>query len=297
MKIMRLGMTESGILLLNFIINHCNPNEELKNELFYYFFDLTNWLYNSGGFYDKNIKISSNGEFNYSIWSNNFNIFINYLENSIYECNTTQLIFWDGFVTRMFEEYKESFINKYKISNVNKVNNIVYSNSVDIFHYSIENIFNCMKDKKVLVISSFGKLIKLQYDSGNMNKIYDSFPNIEKIIPFQFPYCFLNNGPHNNYFETLDVVFEEIKKIDFDIALLSCGSYGHILCHKIDSELKKDAIYIGGVITRLFGILSSREKKKKKNIESYNINEYWITEIPEEYKPENYKKIEDGCYW
>jgi len=294
MKIMRLGMTESGILLLNFIINYCNPSEELKRELFYFFFDLTKWLYTSGGFYDKNIKGSNYNDFNDSVWSNNFFTFINYLEISIYNCNTTHLIFWDGFVTRMFQEYKEPFINKYKISNINNVNNNVYSNSVDIFHYSIENIFNCIKDKKVLVISSFGKLIKLQYDSGNMDKIYNKFPNIEKLISFQFPYCFLNNGPHNNYFETLEEVFEEIKKIDFDIALLGCGSYGHILCHKIDSELNKDAIYVGGVITTLFGILSSREKN---NVEKLNINEYWITKIPDEYKPENYKSIEDGCYW
>jgi hypothetical protein len=25
--------------------------------------------------------------------------------------------------------------------------------------------------------------------------------------------------------------------------------------------------------------------------------EFWITEIPEEYKPKDYIKIEYGCYW
>ena len=103
----------------------------------------------------------------------------------------------------------------------------------------------------------------------------------------------MNNGPHNNYHETLEAIFNEIKTIDFDIALLGCGSYGHMLCHLIDKELKKDAIYIGGSIQTIFGILSSREKK----CSNLPVNEYWITQIPEEYKPPNYKMIEDGCYW
>jgi hypothetical protein len=150
-----------------------------------------------------------------------------------------------------------------------------------------------MRDKKVLVISSFAGLIKQQYECGNVYKIYDNFPNITGIEVFQFPYCFFNNGPHNNYFETLDAVYEEIKKIDFDIALLGCGAYGHMLCNLIDGELKKDAVYVGGNIQTMFGILNNREKIHTK----YETNEYWITEIPEEYRPPNYNMIENGCYW
>ena len=66
-----------------------------------------------------------------------------------------------------------------------------------------------------------------------------------------------------------------------------------MLCHKIDSDLKKDAIYIGGSIQTLFGIISSREKEHGKI--KYDKN--WISEIPDEYKPMNYKSIENGCYW
>ena len=64
----------------------------------------------------------------------------------------------------------------------------------------------------------------------------------------KFPYCFLNNGPHNNYHETLEYIFDKIKEVDFDVALLGCGCYGHLLCHKIHNELNKDAIYLGGSI-------------------------------------------------
>jgi hypothetical protein len=30
---------------------------------------------------------------------------------------------------------------------------------------------------------------------------------------------------------------------------------------------------------------------------NFENKEYWVTTIPDEYKPPNYEKIEDGCYW
>ena len=39
---------------------------------------------------------------------------------------------------------------------------------------------------------------------------------------------------------------QEIKKLDFDIALLGCGGYGLPLCNFIIKDMDKSAIYIGG---------------------------------------------------
>jgi hypothetical protein len=182
--------------------------------------------------------------------------------------------------------FKNDFIQKYNIKNFTLLNGTNFQDRID-------NIFSMMNEKKVLVISSFDGLIQQQFESGNLKKIYSNFPNITKLSTIKFPYCFHNNGPHQNYFETLDSVFEEIKKIDFDIAVLGCGAYGHMLCHKIDKELNKDAIYIGGSIQTLFGIISSREKDHGK----IKYTEHWISDIPIEYRPKNYKLIENGCYW
>jgi hypothetical protein len=66
-----------------------------------------------------------------------------------------------------------------------------------------------------------------------------------------------------------------------------------MLCHKIHDVLNKDAIYVGGSIQTLFGIISSREKEHGK----IKYDEYWISEIPKKYRPDNYKLIENGCYW
>ena len=46
--------------------------------------------------------------------------------------------------------------------------------------------------------------------------------------------------------------------MDFDIALLGCGCYGHPLCDFIRNELNKSAIYIGGGLQLLFGVMGGR---------------------------------------
>ena len=51
---------------------------------------------------------------------------------------------------------------------------------------------------------------------------------------------------------------EDIKYINFDIALLGCGGYGLPLCHFIKTKLNKSAIYIGGGLQLLFGVFGGR---------------------------------------
>lgn len=286
MKIVRLGMTEGGLLILTFLLKYCKPNQQLKNMIRTKIMGLIQWLYTTSGYYDKSVK-GRYFDFKYDAMNQNFSKFMQHLKQSVIGCEKAQFIFHYGLIMDTFLKHKQQFLNYYNITNFELLNETKIEDRMD-------DIFNHMKNKRVLIISCFGPLIKQQYDSGNMNKIYKNFPNIKDLTYVKFPYCFFNNGPHNNYFETLDSIFAQIKEKDFDIALLSCGSYGHMLCHKIHEELSKEAIYIGGPITNLFGILSSRERKHSKHIIT---NEYWITSIPDEYKPPNYKLIEDGCYW
>ena len=285
MKIIRLGMTETSLLFLTYVSRYCNVDVQVKKYISKFILSMVNWLYSTSGYYDKSVN-GTHFNFDVSALNQNYFKFINHLEQCVENCHETQFFFHGGIVSELFNAFKDSFLAHYKITNFQSLNGTK-------FYDRIDSIFDCMANRKVLAISSFDGLIQLQYTSGNVYKIYNKFPQIQALHTIKFPYCFLNNGPHNNYHETLEAIFNEIKTIDFDIALLGCGSYGHMLCHLIDKELKKDAIYIGGSIQTIFGILSSREKK----CSNLPVNEYWITEIPEEYKPPNYKMIEDGCYW
>jgi hypothetical protein len=51
---------------------------------------------------------------------------------------------------------------------------------------------------------------------------------------------------------------DDISKIDFDIALLSCGSYANCLGAFISKSLNRKAIYLGGVLNILFNIYAKR---------------------------------------
>jgi hypothetical protein len=285
MKIVRLGQTESSLLFLTYISRAFNLDKNTKKRISTIILSLVNWLYSTSGYYDKNVK-GSHFDFDITALNKNYFNYINHLEEAISNCEITQFFFHEGFVMNLLNIYKNDFIKKYNIHNFTILNGTEFQDRIN-------NIFSYMQNKKVLVISSFDGLIQQQYDSGNLYKIYENFPKLISLQTIKFPYCFSNNGPHNNYFETLESIFEQIKQLDFDIALLGCGAYGHMLCHKISEHLCKDAIYIGGSIQTLFGILSSREKQHGK----IKYNEYWITSIPEEYKPKNYKLVEDGCYW
>lgn len=284
MKIIRLGMTESGLLFLNWIYKNINLKEDIRQFINENIMSLTRWLYTTSGYYDKSV-----GYFDESALNENYYKFIGHLETAVQECDETRFYFHDGPIMNLYSQLKEKFHNYY---NLNKV--VILNNTKSIAN--IAPTFKLICDKKVLVISSFSDLIKQQYESGNVYKLGIDFPRINSLDYVTTPYCFLNQGPHQNYFETLESIFKEIQTKDFDIALLGCGAYGHMLTHKIHSELKKDAIYIGGPITNFFGILSTRELNHGMG-KDIVLNEYWITTIPESFRPPNYKYIENGCYW
>ena len=287
MKIVRLGMTESSLLFLTYASKHLDLNPNIKQNISKMILQLVNWLYTTSGYYDKTVK-GTKFNFDHSAVNFNFSRFIDHLRMSVAECHESQFYFHEGMIKQLFDIYKEQFISHFKIDNFVLLNDTKFSTRMP-------SIYNHISNKRVLVVSAFDGIIKSQYTSGNVFNLGINFPQIQSLDVVKFPYCFLNNGPHNNYFETLEYIFEQIKEKsnDFDIVLLGCGSYGHMLTHKIHTDLNKDAIYIGGCITNLFGILSTREMKYT----DLKSNEFWITNIPDEYKPENYKAIEDGCYW
>jgi hypothetical protein len=135
--------------------------------------------------------------------------------------------------------------------------------------------------------------MKQQFDSGNLHKIHPEFPkNIKSIQYFENGYTFFNNGPDSNILETVDNLFNKIKKYDFDGAIISAGAYSCLLADMIITKLNKTVFVIGGGLSYYFGI----SNKRTKIFHSNEINDFFI-EVPEHLKPLGYEKIEDGCYW
>ena len=288
MKIVRLGMSEGGILLLTFAYQHINLHPFYKKKVKHMLHQLVNWLYTTSGYYDKTVS-GSNFNFGADAYNENFNKLLTHFEIAVKGCHETQFFFHEGFVRSLFEEIKEQFVSYYNINNLLLLNGTKAVTRLPCY-------YDLMAHRKIVVVSSFAELCISQYECGNVFKLGTGFPKITSLEGVTTPYCFFNKGPDQNYFETLEKILDDIKTKDFDLAVLGCGVYGHMLTHRIHSELKKDAVYVGGGVSNLFGIMSAREKTSGMG-KDIPLNEYWILDIPEKYKPVNYKEIEGGCYW
>jgi hypothetical protein len=277
-KILRLGLTECSLLFIYWLKNYKKfSNEELSNSKN----NLTKWLYTTSGYYDKTQK------------GNYFNV-IHETDPEVY--NT--------YMETLLDFIKNSDIYDYKFHNftlhneINEFKNIV--NAKKESHLKQEIVYDFIKDKKILIISPFSLLIKNQLDSGNCKFIYHETPSVQNISIYKFPYTFFNNGPHNNILETTNIIFNEIVdniKDDYESVLISCGAYGCLLAKKF-YDINKNVCIVGGDLQTFFGILNGRTKEwfEKNNIEIQH-KDCWITNIPDEYKPNDYMKIENGCYW
>ena len=105
------------------------------------------------------------------------------------------------------------------------------------------------------------------------------------------------NYIHKNWFETYKIMCNDISKIDFDIALLGCGGYGLPLCNYIRHDLQKSAIYVGGGLQLLFGIMGRRWENIPMWKKIINENDTKFIRPSKEEQPPNNTRIEGGCYW
>jgi hypothetical protein len=126
MKIVRLGMTESGLLLLTFASKNLNLQPNIKKQISKSIMSLMNLLYTTSGYYDKTV---SGTKFNFDVRALNKNFFA-YMEQlavSVANCESTQFYFHDGFIMSLFEQHKEQFISHFNITNFTLLNNTKFS--------------------------------------------------------------------------------------------------------------------------------------------------------------------------
>ena len=175
--------------------------------------------------------------------------------------------------------------------------------------------------KKVLIVSPFADLIKKQIPK--LNKLYNQ-ENIEVEFIFLKTYITYYNEdtdtyidiPHNNFFETVEEYKSKINNLDFDIALLSCGTYSHFIGEYIKS-INKKSYYVGGILPLWFGIYGDlyiktpyanwfdnykncvlnksdiqHSKKTLESLNSYLYNEYKYEEIIKNFDYKNYELLD-----
>jgi hypothetical protein len=152
-----------------------------------------------------------------------------------------------------------------------------------------------LKGKKILIVHPFSKTFQKQV--SNLNNI---FPNRSWFEDCQFQFIqppITLAGNHqgkdwqvhfNKFIESLSII------ADFDIALVAAGGYGMLIADHIFTKLGKSVMYIGGALQILFGVIGKRWFENKDILKL--VNDEWIR--PDKLdKPDNFTKVEKGCYW
>tara|TARA_B100001057_G_C22709105_1_gene894928 strand:+ start:67 stop:924 length:858 start_codon:yes stop_codon:yes gene_type:complete len=246
-------------------------------------------------------------------YSNNMKINFNHLKildnnAGIYNINKTFITYCDKYINCLksssaLATFSNAIVNEqtYFLNTFNI--KAIHSRILEPFYCCLENIkpwSHYLIGKKVLIINPFVESFKKQIDAN-----FQIFKDPEKKIfldgqQFIFYKSFqtaAGNHLHSSWIETYEIMCNDIKDLDFDIALLGCGGYGLPLCNFIKQDLNKSAIYIGGGLQLLFGVMGKR----------WENNEMWNKIIKENdtkfIKPsaveilKNNEKIEGGCYW
>jgi hypothetical protein len=163
--------------------------------------------------------------------------------------------------------------------------------SFDIFHSVAggKPWTHGLAGKRLLIVSAFADQIKER--EGVRPYPIDLFPG----CTFQYlkPPMTQGDEPNRGWSVEFGELCQAVSKMDFDVALCSCGGYGNPICAYIFS-LGKSAIYVGGVLQMYFGIYGGRWLKERKDAVNLYMNEHWVRPVS---RPAGFQKIENGCYW
>jgi len=277
------------------IVQEYFNNKNLYNKISIYDFIPTPFLRIYDKFFLKNTlkrkysyAIKKVKRFNgYFDFQNNRSNFIKYLEEILYCYKNANYFFYAG----------STLIKKFENNNFNENDlnflNYILENKTIIDYSFIESVLPFLEsfkiwgeNKKILIISPFSKSLEYQYKrKDNLIKNYN-FPNF-KLITYntKITYSTKNDTKEtlgvntNNWNEEIARIKKDVEKIDFDIALLSCGSYSMGLgCHI--KNIGKKAIYLGGVLNVIFDVYGKRyDTTFFNNIVNCN---YQITSIENE---------------
>jgi hypothetical protein len=115
--------------------------------------------------------------------------------------------------------------------------------------------------KRVLVVSPFAESIRT-----NFGRRHEFFPNYTypnfALSTYNTPITYHGLPPEfypdHDWFATVERMKAELSRKDFDIALLSCGSYAMPLGLHVRDVMQRKAIYVGGCLQLFFGITGRR---------------------------------------
>lgn len=156
------------------------------------------------------------------------------------------------------------------------------------------------KDKKMLIICPFGKFLAQRANKETFEKVWAKtgkkwfYPKSVEGLDFPYGLSKSTQEKYGTVFNLIEEIQNNIKKKDFDIALIAAGGIAIPLAAYV-KRLGKVSISLGGHLQVLFGVLGERWRSRVDWQEKY-INEHWVN-LPENYIPDEKDNCEKGCYW
>jgi hypothetical protein len=160
-------------------------------------------------------------------------------------------------------------------------------------YYHQEPWSRALSRKKVLVIHPMEDSILRQYAKRKF------LFNDERVLP-DFELITLKakyfDDPHfDSWSKIYHFYLDEIVKIDFDVALIGCGSWGMPLAAEI-KLMGKVALHLGGATQNLFGIIGKRWEELYPEFTSKFFNDHWERPMVNEV-PRWAEKYDGKAYW
>ena len=200
---------------------------------------------------------------------------------------------------------------EYVVSNLKKKE--LASRSLEPFYVMMEGgtpWSHFLLGKKILIVSPFVESFKKQIADGfRMFKNkgdedgegegdgVDIFLPGQEFVFYKSFNTLAGNHIHQSWYETFLIMCNDIKQMEFDIALLSCGGYGMPLCSFIKNDLKKSAIYVGGGLQLLFGVIGQRWLTHPTILQIIAENGTKFIRPSGDEIVNNNGSVERGCYW
>lgn len=172
----------------------------------------------------------------------------------------------------------QKLIDQIEFGNLSKTSQGRYTRGLiegrTILHYGfIEGIHPFLQSfkewgasKKILIVSPFSQSLEHQFARKNDLLVDYEFPDFELVtVTSAITYNDKSDvragrvlGNHDNWIAELEDMKARIQGLDFDVALLSCGSYAGPLGAWIARTLNKKSVYLGGVLNVFFNIYGRR---------------------------------------
>ena len=169
-----------------------------------------------------------------------------------------------------------------------------YAFLVDMEPYYHSNPWSAaLEGKRVLVIHPMEKSILQQYEKRTL--LFENPAVLPDFTLLTLQAKYFDDPVYNTWEKIYSFYVEEVNKINFDIALIGCGSWGMPLAARI-KQMGKIAIHLGGASQLLFGITGNRWDTLYPEFSERFVNRYWVKPESEE-KPSWASNYDNNSYW